>query len=114
VFSAPVNVTLAPAAPAIFPNGILNQDNSVNGSGKPASPGSILQIFLTGLPPVAGATVNIGGQNNLPSIYSGAAPGATGLQQVNFALPSGMTGTAQLSVCAAGNVCTPPYPVTIH
>lgn len=112
--SSPVNSTLAAAAPAIFLNGILNQDNSVNGPGKAAQRGSILQIFLTGLPPVAGATVNIGGQTNLPSIYSGAASGAAGLQQVNFALPAGMTGTAQLTVCAAGNVCTPPYPVTIQ
>jgi uncharacterized protein (TIGR03437 family) len=112
--STPVNVTLATAAPAIFTNGILNQDNSVNGAAKPAARGSILQIFLTGLPPVSGATVNIGAQSNLSALYSGAAPGVPGLQQVNFALPAGMTGTAQLTVCTPGSICTPAYPVSIQ
>ena len=106
-------VGLVNAAPAIFPNGVLNQDNSVNSATKPAVRGSALQIFLTGLPPVAGAMVNIGNRS-LQSVYSGLAPGVPGLQQVNVMLPADLTGTAQLSVCTAGPVCTPAYSVTIQ
>ena len=38
VASAPLTVSLAPFAPGIFANGILNQDNSVNSSKQPAAP----------------------------------------------------------------------------
>ena len=106
-------MNLANASPAIFPSGVLNQDNSVNGTAKPAVRGSTLQIFLTGLPPVAGATVSIGNRS-LQSVYSGQAPGVPGLQQVNVLLPADLTGTAQLTVCAAGPICSPAYSVTIQ
>ncbi len=113
--SAPVSVNLVNASPAIFPSGVVNQDNSVNSPTNPAASGSTLQIYLTGLPPVAGATVNIGSQS-LQSVYSGPAPGVPGLQQVNVMLPANLTGTAQLSVCSAGPApaCSPAYSVTIH
>jgi uncharacterized protein (TIGR03437 family) len=113
--SAPFNVTLANASPAIFPNGVLNQDFSVNSTSNPAAAGSTLQIFVTGLPPVAGATVSIGNQS-LQSVFSGPAPGVPGLQQVNVMLPAGLTGTAQLTVCSAAPnaACSPAYSVTIH
>jgi len=111
--SLPATVTLVNAAPAVFPNGVLNQDNSANSVSNPAVTGSALQIFLTGLPPVAGATVNIGNQS-LQSVYSGPAPGVPGLQQVNVLLPANLSGTAQLSVCSAGGSCSPAYSVTIH
>ncbi len=110
----PISVNLVNAAPAIFTNGVLNQDSSVNGTGKPAVRGSTLQIFLTGLPPVAGSTVNIGNRS-LQSVYSGQAPGVPGLQQVNVLLPADLTGTAQLTVCSAAPVvCSPAYSVTIQ
>jgi uncharacterized protein (TIGR03437 family) len=107
------SVNLVNSAPAIFPNGVLNQDNTVNAIGKPAARGDILQIFLTGLPPVAGATVNIGNRS-LQSVYSGEAPGVPGLQQVNVMLPADLSGTAQLTVCSAGPICSPAYSVTIQ
>lgn len=110
---APVAVNLVNAAPAIFTNGVLNQDNSVNSISNPAARGSTLQIFLTGLPPMAGATVNIS-TRTLQSVFSGGAPGVPGLQQVNVMLPADLTGTAQLMVCIAGPVCTPAYSVTIQ
>jgi len=110
---APINVNLVSAAPAIFASGVLNQDNSVNAPGKPAVRGSTLQIFLTGLPPVAGATVNIGNRT-LQSVYSGQAPGVPGLEQVNVMLPADLTGTAQLTVCSSANACSPAYSVTIQ
>jgi uncharacterized protein (TIGR03437 family) len=110
---SPLMVTLADSSPAIFPSGVLNQDNSVNSANKPAVRGSTLQIFLTGLPPVAGATVNIGSRT-LQSVYSGGAPGVPGLQQVNVMLPADLTGTAQLTVCSSAMVCSPAYSVTIQ
>jgi uncharacterized protein (TIGR03437 family) len=110
---SPVAVNLVNAAPAIFTNGVLNQDNSLNSISNPAARGSTLQIFLTGLPPMAGATVNIS-TRTLQSVYSGGAPGVPGLQQVNVMLPADLTGTAQLMVCSNGPVCTPAYSVTIQ
>jgi uncharacterized protein (TIGR03437 family) len=113
--SAPANVTLTNAAPAIFPSGVLNQNYSVNSPSNPATAGTTLQIYLTGLPAVAGATVSIGNQS-LQSVYSGPAPGVPGLQQVNVMLPAGLTGTAQLMVCsvAPNAACSPAYSITIH
>ena len=43
-------ITLAAASPGIFPGAILNQDNSANAADNPANSGSIIQIYLTGLP----------------------------------------------------------------
>ena len=106
--SMPAPVTIGNAAPAVFTNGVLNQDGSVNSPAHPALRGSTLQIFLTGLPPVAGATVNIGNQN-LQSVFSGQAPGVPGLEQVNVMLPANLTGTAQLTVCSSATVCSPAY-----
>jgi uncharacterized protein (TIGR03437 family) len=111
--SSSMQVNVVAAAPAIFTNGVLNQDNSVNSTTKPAVRGSVLQIFLTGLPPVAGATVNIGNRS-IPSAFSGQAPGVPGLEQVNVMLPADLTGTAQLTVCSSTTVCSPAYSVTIQ
>ena len=98
--SDPVQVSLAPAAPAVFSNGILNQDNSLNAAAKPARPGDILQVFATGIPAGAAVTVQIGGQANLLPLYAGVAPDVPGVQQVNVAVPNGVSGTSPLIVCA--------------
>jgi len=111
--SVPQTINLVSAAPAIVSNGVLNQDSSVNSPTRPAVRNSTLQIFLTGLPPVAGATVNIGNRS-LQSVFSGQAPGVPGLEQVNVMLPADLTGTAQLSVCSSPTVCSPAYSVTIQ
>jgi uncharacterized protein (TIGR03437 family) len=99
--SAPVQVPISPAWPSVFANGILNQDNSVNGAGKAAKSGDILQIFATGIPTAAAVSVQIGSQMNLVPLYAAGAPGFSGLQQVNVAVPSGLTGTVPLTICAA-------------
>ena len=99
--STPVSVPISAAWPSVFANGILNQDNSENGSAKPAKPGDVLQIFGTGIPTGATVTVQIGSQGNLVPLYAAAAPGFSGLQQVNVAVPSGLTGTVPLTICAA-------------
>jgi len=102
--SAPFSVSLASAAPAIFTPGVLNQDYSLNSPSHPATLGSVLQIFGTGMPDSdSGVTVTIQNHANLAPLYAGAAPGLPGMQQVNVALPTDLQGTtANLIICAAG------------
>jgi uncharacterized protein (TIGR03437 family) len=116
--SAPQGISLAPFAPAIFKNGILNQDSSLNTAGSGAQPGTVIQIFATGLAGSGTITAKIGdrviGQPN----YGGPAPGLIGVQQVNVALPSDLTGpTANVSVCGVAKfveaVCSPAVQVML-
>jgi uncharacterized protein (TIGR03437 family) len=102
VSSAPQTLPVSPAWPAIFAGGVLNQDYSVNGPGSGAKPGSVLQIFLTGIPANAVVTAVIGNQTNLTPLYAGPAPGIPGVQQVNVAVPAGAGGggSTQVAVCA--------------
>ena len=111
--SAPMTVALSAAWPAIFAHGVLNQDSSENTQQSGAAPGSVLQIFATGIPPGAIVTVQIGDQSNLIPLYADAAPTVPGVQQVNVAVPNSLpTGPVQLTVCAAVIAATPgsqPY-----
>jgi uncharacterized protein (TIGR03437 family) len=102
--SAPFTVPLTSVAPAIFTPGVLNQDNTVNSAANPAPLGSILQIFLTGMPDSgAVATVTIQNRGNLVPLYAGAAPGFLGLQQVNVAVPADLLPvTSNLTICVMG------------
>jgi uncharacterized protein (TIGR03437 family) len=114
--SAPVTVQLAPAAPVIFANGVLNQNNQVNSASSPAPSGSILQIFATGIPAGATVTAQIGNQSGLVPLYSGPAPSLSGVQQVNVAVPAGLTPqSTQLTLCATvtgQQYCSPAYVLT--
>jgi uncharacterized protein (TIGR03437 family) len=116
--SAPFNVALTSVAPAIFTPGILNQDNTVNSPTNPAPLGTILQIFLTGMPDTgAVATVTIQSRNLVP-LYAGAAPGLLGLEQVNVAVPpdlQGVTSTLTICVMGAGNqpYCSQPESIAL-
>jgi len=127
--STPVTVAISPAWPAIFNNGVLNQDNSVNSAANPAVAGSIIQIFATGIPTGgewfsgSSVTANIGAATNLVPVYAGAAPGLNGVQQVNVAVPSGLTGgTAPLTLCTvvtyppttlAQQFCSPAFSLAV-
>jgi uncharacterized protein (TIGR03437 family) len=118
VSSLPSTVLLAPAFPEIFAAGVLNQDYSVNSSSHPAGGGSVLQIFVTGIPDGAKVTAQIGNRLNLSPSYSGPAPSLVGVQQVNVQAPAGLpSGTTQIILCAAGNslpYCSDPFPVVIQ
>lgn len=108
---APQRVSLAAVSPAIFQGGVLNQNNSVNGPGSGAPPGSVLQIFATGLP-AAGVFVKIHDRDNLAPLYAGPA-GFDGVQQVNVRVPDDLPAmTTSLLVCAYGPdnrpVCSHP------
>jgi uncharacterized protein (TIGR03437 family) len=116
--SAPQVVALASVWPAIFAGGVLNQNYTGNTAATPAKAGSILQIFATGIPASATVSVQIADRKNLIPPYAGAAPGLTGVQQVNVMIPADLgAGATQLTVCAtAGSqqACSAAYPVVIQ
>jgi uncharacterized protein (TIGR03437 family) len=115
--STALKVTLASMSPAIFPGAILNEDYSVNGASHPAAPGSVIQIFATGLSGSGAITATIQGQTVNSPYYAGPAPGLTGVQQVDLILPQSLTGnTVMVSICGAVNgqpVCSTPASVTV-
>jgi len=109
-------VTVVPFAPAIFAinaqgtgqGAILNSSNQLVDSSNPASAGTYIQIFCTGLgqvtnQPATGSpalsnplsytttipTVTIGGAS-APVQFYGLAPGYVGLYQVNAQIPAGL------------------------
>jgi uncharacterized protein (TIGR03437 family) len=113
VSSTPATVQLAPAWPAIFAHGVLDQDNTENTQAAPAAAGTVLQVFATGIP--AGATVSaqIADRTGLAPAFAGPAPTVTGVQQVNIAVPADLAPqAAQLVVCASvggQQYCSPGY-----
>jgi uncharacterized protein (TIGR03437 family) len=109
------NVQIKPVQPGIFeytPAGnttlyaaVLKPDGSVVGPSNPASRGTIVSLFMTGLgpttpplstgqagpvPPATISPIPIVALNNsgVPVVFSGAAPSFIGLDQVNFTIPS--------------------------
>jgi len=116
--SAPLNAILAPFAPGIFANGVVNQNNSVNSSKDPATLGSIIQIYATGLSGTGVITAKIGSQVVTKPYYGGPAPGIPGMQQIDLIVPSDLTGnTVNVSVCggptASHVVCSAAVSVAI-
>jgi uncharacterized protein (TIGR03437 family) len=119
--TATQSVPVSPAWPAIFNSGVLNQDGSVNGPTAPAAAGQVLQIFLTGMPDNAPVTVVVGNQNGIQPLYAGVAPGLSGVQQVNVALPAGAGGgstvaSTTMAICASAGgrqFCSTGIPVYV-
>lgn len=105
---------LARASPGIFPNAVLNQDFSANAAANPAAAGSIVQLFLTGLP-ASGAPVTVKIHDyTVTPVYAGVAPGFLGLQQVNAEVPPLLQSiTSSVAVCW-GSVCSPSRPITVR
>lgn len=128
--SAPEPFTVAAAAPGILVYGqgravALNQDYSLNGSGKPALAGSVITVYMTGQGPVtvpvaSGAvspadplalpslpvTAAIGGQP-ADVVWAGLSPGSVGLFQVNLRIPHLASGDAPLIVTVGGAASNP-------
>ncbi len=109
-------VNLAPEVPGIFSldgsgagqGAVLNQDGTFNSQGNPAAPGSVIQIFATGLGAVdpaveAGQPGAIAPSFNFTTVtpvvligglpaevsFSAMAPGFVGLYRVDAAVPGG-------------------------
>jgi trimeric autotransporter adhesin len=139
--SASFTVPVTAVTPDIFAlsdsgNGqgaILNSDASVNGSGNPAAPGSIISIYATGegqlvpagttgcitggtLPvpkPVAAVSVTVGGQPATID-YAGEAPSEVcGLLQINATLPSSLTAGPQPVVLTIGTSSNSNQAITV-
>ena len=119
VSSPATTVPVAVLAPAIFANGVLNQDSSGNHATNGAVPGSIVQIFLTGLASPAGTVlVKIHDREDLAPLYADAAPGLTGVQQVNVTVPADLPAmTTEVVICGLNNsgakVCSAPAPLAL-
>lgn len=94
-------LAVAKSAPGIFV--VTNADGTVNGPAAPATAGSVLVIYGTGVGATSGliqtgaaspanstvpASVTIAGRPVTP-IFSGLTPGSVGLSQVNLAIPAG-------------------------
>lgn len=117
VSSMPMTLPLAPAWPAVFPHGVFNQDNQENMPLNAAKSGDILQIFATGIPKLSTVSVQIGDRKGLVPLYAGEAPTAPGVQQINVAVPPGVTGALMAQVCAAvggQQYCSPGYSITVQ
>ena len=114
---APFSFPVAPAAPGLYLAGYgsnyalaVNQDSSANGPARPAPPGSVLTVYLTGqglvspsldtgawspaqplARPAQPVSVTVGGQS-VQVLFSGLTPLTAGIFQVDIvvpALPSG-------------------------
>jgi uncharacterized protein (TIGR03437 family) len=117
--SNPFTVNLAANSPGIFTPGIVNFSNSaVNSAGQPASRGSIVEVYLTGLSnPLTGqVTVNIGNQTNLIPLYAGAPTALPAFDQINVTVPASLqtTGAVPLQVCIPGPAGQPVCSNTVN
>jgi uncharacterized protein (TIGR03437 family) len=119
------NFVLQAAAPGLFLLGqgraaVLNSDFSINTATKPASVGTYIAAFMTGLGPVdnpvptgqptpatplshvtSPVTATIGGQP-ATVLFAGLAPGFAGVYQVNLTVPQLAAGDYPLQVTVAG------------
>jgi uncharacterized protein (TIGR03437 family) len=109
-------------APAIFANGVFNEDSSVNSESNPATVGTALQIFSTGLIPAVQVPIMVKlHDRQLTPVFAGPAPGEMGVNQVNVIIPSDLPAmTTQVSVCGYGMmnpsqpICSPPMDLTLQ
>jgi uncharacterized protein (TIGR03437 family) len=110
-------VYLTAFSPAIFAGGVLNQDYSANGPKSGAAPGSVIQIFATGLSGTGTITAHLHDRDIAVPYYAGPAPGLAGVQQVDLVVPLDLPAmTTEVYVCAtAGDtkVCSTPVSLTI-
>jgi uncharacterized protein (TIGR03437 family) len=127
-------VPVAATAPGIFTTdgsgkgsaAVTNQDGSLNSPSNPASRGSVVTFYATGMgetlpagvdlklasdplpKPIASVSVAIAGMS-AQILYAGAAPGFTGLMQVNASVPlSAPTGNSVSLVLTIGGVPSQP------
>ena len=130
VQSVAAPIIVAAEAPGILAisgtqGAILNADLSLNSAANPAAPGSVIQIFASGLgatnPPLAAGqaassrppfnttsspvTVLIDGKS-VPVQFAGAAPGFAGLFQINATVPAlnGVGSTVSLQIQIDGKL----------
>jgi uncharacterized protein (TIGR03437 family) len=119
------SIPIQTSAPGLFllPQGfaaVLNQDGVINSQSAPATAGSVIAAFLTGLgavsPPVATGAAASGSHLSLVTAdvtaligntpaqvqFAGLAPGFAGLYQVNVQVPQLTSGQYPLQIVAGG------------
>jgi uncharacterized protein (TIGR03437 family) len=114
--SSPVTIPVAQFEPGIFTGAVLNQDSTVNSSGNPAAPGSVIYFYATGLSGSGTITARIGSTEITNLYYAGPAPGYPGVQQVNLIVPAGLSGATVLYACGTNSgseVCSLPVPLAL-
>jgi uncharacterized protein (TIGR03437 family) len=109
-------VALASNSPGIFTPGVINVSNgSVNSATNPATRGSYISVYLTGLAtPVSNVSVNLAGQTGLVPQYAGSS--VQGFDQVNVLIPASLTtppNSVPLQVCV-GSSCSNQITVYIQ
>jgi len=122
--SAQAAFTVAAAAPGVFTNGtqavVQNADGSINSSSAPASAGSVVTVYLTGIGPVDNAVATGAAASSNPvssatmrssatingvpatTQFVGLTPGSVGLAQANVVIPSGVSGNLPLLISIGG------------
>jgi uncharacterized protein (TIGR03437 family) len=130
--SSPVSIPVAASSPALFTlsaSGVgqvaaLNQDGSVNGPGKPATKGSVVVLYGTGMGVLNPASldgavtaglanstlpvqVQIGGKT-ATFLYAGGAPSLiSGAFQINATIPADAPGGTVPVLVTVGSVTSP-------
>ena len=117
------NLTVAPAAPAIFPT-VLNPDGSWNSAANPAPQGGIVTFFATGegltngsnvagrtasapyATPQNPVTVTVG-SGAAAVLFAGEAPGLVGMLQVDAQLPTALASGPQSLQLTVGAIAAP-------
>jgi uncharacterized protein (TIGR03437 family) len=134
VASSPFSFQVAATAPGIFMYGsnraaVLNQDSSLNTSANPASVGTFVTIYCTGIGgvdnpvstgqpvpgishPVAPVSVTIGGQP-VSIIFAGLTPGTVSLAQVSVYVPTMAAGDWPVVVTVGGVPSNAPV-ISVH
>jgi uncharacterized protein (TIGR03437 family) len=121
------NLTVALAAPAIFPT-VLNPDGSWNSATNPAPQGGIITFFATGEGVTNGS--NVAGQaasapyatpqmpvavtvgsGTAAVLFAGEAPGLVGMLQVDAQLPAGLASGPLTLQMTVGAISAPPLTI---
>jgi uncharacterized protein (TIGR03437 family) len=116
------NVPIAIAAPAIFPDGVFNQDGFANKPDNAERSGNVLQVFATGLPLPSMGTISarIHDREITALVYAGPSS-SPGVQQVNLQIPEDLPAmTTEVLVCGSPvtspsqSICSAAARVTIR
>jgi uncharacterized protein (TIGR03437 family) len=97
---ASADVTVAALQPGIFAGGVLHSGTGVSVAAAPAKAGDFLEIYCTGLGATRAGTNGLQqtvttpvvfiGATPVEALFSGLAPGTTGVYQVNVRVPPGL------------------------
>jgi uncharacterized protein (TIGR03437 family) len=125
-----VNVRVAPAVPSIFLLDSVSTAAAVDvttatvvSASAPFHAADVMSLYATGLGATTRTngldyaqivpTVSVGGQN-CPVSYAGRAPSFAGLDQINCAIPSGVTGaTVPVTITSNGRISNTAF-IPIH